>query len=43
MFDLTVMTFDGLDSSNASWVWPNGSEWQFVNPGDSIIDDCKNW
>lgn len=37
------MTFDGLDSGNASWVWPNGSDWQFVNPGARIIDDCKNW
>ncbi|KAF7648727.1 hypothetical protein LDENG_00152740 [Lucifuga dentata] len=32
----------GLDSSNASWVWPGGSDWQFANPGDSIISDCKN-
>uniref|UniRef100_A0A8D2ZR28 SCO-spondin n=1 Tax=Scophthalmus maximus TaxID=52904 RepID=A0A8D2ZR28_SCOMX len=32
----------GLDSSNASWVWPGGSDWQFANSGDSIISDCKN-
>nr|XP_043901345.1 SCO-spondin [Solea senegalensis] len=32
----------GLDSSNASWVWPGGSDWQFANPGDSVISDCKN-
>uniref|UniRef100_A0A3B4TCW3 SCO-spondin n=1 Tax=Seriola dumerili TaxID=41447 RepID=A0A3B4TCW3_SERDU len=32
----------GLDSSNGSWVWPGGSDWQFANPGESIISDCKN-
>uniref|UniRef100_A0A8C9YCU5 SCO-spondin n=1 Tax=Sander lucioperca TaxID=283035 RepID=A0A8C9YCU5_SANLU len=30
------------DSSNASWAWPGGSDWQFANPGDIIISDCKN-
>uniref|UniRef100_A0A8C9YIB5 SCO-spondin n=1 Tax=Sander lucioperca TaxID=283035 RepID=A0A8C9YIB5_SANLU len=29
-------------SSNASWAWPGGSDWQFANPGDIIISDCKN-
>uniref|UniRef100_A0A087Y443 SCO-spondin n=1 Tax=Poecilia formosa TaxID=48698 RepID=A0A087Y443_POEFO len=33
---------DGLDSRNASWVWPGGYDWQFANPGDVIISDCKN-
>ncbi len=42
VFDL-VITSDRLDSSNASWVWPGESEWQFASPGDSIISDCKNW
>lgn len=37
------MMVDGQDSSNTSGVWPNESYWQFVNPGDSITDDCKNW
>uniref|UniRef100_A0A3P8V8E3 SCO-spondin n=1 Tax=Cynoglossus semilaevis TaxID=244447 RepID=A0A3P8V8E3_CYNSE len=32
----------GLDSSNASWAWPGGADWQFANPGDSIISDCIN-
>ncbi|KAM9839429.1 LOW QUALITY PROTEIN: SCO-spondin [Aulostomus maculatus] len=32
----------GSDSSNASWVWPGGAEWQPVSPGDTIISDCKN-
>lgn len=31
------------DSSNASWIGPGGSDWQFANPGDSIMSDCKNW
>ena len=31
------------DSSNASWVGPGGTDWQFANPGDSIMSDCKNW
>uniref|UniRef100_A0A3Q2CH68 SCO-spondin n=1 Tax=Cyprinodon variegatus TaxID=28743 RepID=A0A3Q2CH68_CYPVA len=31
-----------LDSSNASWVWPGGYDWQFANPGDIIITECKN-
>uniref|UniRef100_A0A3B4XYZ2 SCO-spondin n=1 Tax=Seriola lalandi dorsalis TaxID=1841481 RepID=A0A3B4XYZ2_SERLL len=30
------------NSSNGSWVWPGGSDWQFANPGESIISDCKN-
>ncbi|KAK2858572.1 hypothetical protein Q5P01_003192 [Channa striata] len=34
--------FGGLDSSNTSWVWPGGFDWQFANPGDSIVDDCRN-
>uniref|UniRef100_A0A3Q3F4P0 SCO-spondin n=1 Tax=Labrus bergylta TaxID=56723 RepID=A0A3Q3F4P0_9LABR len=38
----TEMTFNGLDSTNASWVWPGGSDWQFAYPGDTIISDCKN-
>nr|XP_040023734.1 SCO-spondin [Gasterosteus aculeatus aculeatus] len=38
----SVMRFSGLDSSNASWVWPGGFDWQFANPGDSIISDCRN-
>ncbi|XP_056155186.1 SCO-spondin [Lampris incognitus] len=29
-------------SSNASWAWPGDSNWQYANPGDSIISDCKN-
>lgn len=32
-----------LESSNASWVWPGGSDWQFANPGESLISECKNW
>ncbi|KAK5602651.1 hypothetical protein CRENBAI_005750 [Crenichthys baileyi] len=35
-------TTDGLNSSNMSWVWPGGYDWQFANPGDIIISDCKN-
>uniref|UniRef100_A0A665VKH1 SCO-spondin n=1 Tax=Echeneis naucrates TaxID=173247 RepID=A0A665VKH1_ECHNA len=31
-----------IEASNTSWVWPGGSDWQFVNPGDSITSDCKN-
>ncbi|CAG5895700.1 unnamed protein product [Menidia menidia] len=31
-----------VDSSNSSWVWPGGSEWQLVEPGDIVISDCKN-
>ena len=31
------------DSSNVSWIGPGGSDWQFANPGDSIMSDCKNW
>ncbi|XP_039859994.1 LOW QUALITY PROTEIN: SCO-spondin-like, partial [Simochromis diagramma] len=30
------------DSSNASWLWPGGSDWLFANPGEKIISDCKN-
>ncbi|CDR00532.1 unnamed protein product, partial [Oncorhynchus mykiss] len=32
----------GLDSSNTSWAWPGRSDWQFANPGETIIADCKN-
>lgn len=39
----TDLTFSEPDSGNASWVWPGGSDWQFVKPGESIISDCKNW
>lgn len=39
----TATTFFEPDSSNASWAWPGGSDWQSANPGDSIISDCKNW
>ncbi|KAM6977691.1 SCO-spondin [Aplochiton taeniatus] len=35
-------TTDGLDSSNTSWVWPGDSNWQYANPGETIISDCKN-
>ncbi|XP_068160698.1 SCO-spondin [Antennarius striatus] len=37
----TVMT-SGPSSGNASWVKPDGDDWQFVDPGDIIISDCKN-
>ncbi|KAI3355049.1 hypothetical protein L3Q82_017927, partial [Scortum barcoo] len=36
------ITFSRSDPSNSSWVWPGGSDWQYANPGDSIISDCKN-
>ncbi|XP_061570036.1 SCO-spondin [Cololabis saira] len=35
-------TAGGLDPSNSSWVWPGRSDWQFANPGDNIISDCRN-
>lgn len=31
------------DSGNSSLAWPDGSDWQFANPGDTILSDCKNW
>lgn len=37
------VTFSEAVAGNASWVWPGGSDWQFVKPGESIISDCKNW
>lgn len=39
----TEITSSMPDSSNASWIGPGGSDWQFANPGDSIMSDCKNW
>uniref|UniRef100_A0AAY5L1M4 SCO-spondin n=1 Tax=Esox lucius TaxID=8010 RepID=A0AAY5L1M4_ESOLU len=27
---------------NTSWVRPGKSDWQFANPGETIISDCKN-
>uniref|UniRef100_A0A8C8IE07 SCO-spondin n=1 Tax=Oncorhynchus tshawytscha TaxID=74940 RepID=A0A8C8IE07_ONCTS len=30
------------NSSNTSWAWPGRSDWQFANPGETIIADCKN-
>uniref|UniRef100_A0A3P8Z7L8 SCO-spondin n=1 Tax=Esox lucius TaxID=8010 RepID=A0A3P8Z7L8_ESOLU len=38
----TTGGFSGLDSSNTSWVRPGKSDWQFANPGETIISDCKN-
>ncbi|XP_013879264.1 SCO-spondin isoform X2 [Austrofundulus limnaeus] len=35
-------TIDQLESGNMSWVWPGGYDWQFANPGDTIVSACKN-
>ncbi|KAJ8374864.1 hypothetical protein SKAU_G00054440 [Synaphobranchus kaupii] len=31
-----------LDSGNATWTWPGLTEWQFAEPGETIISACNN-
>ncbi|KAG9347866.1 hypothetical protein JZ751_003882, partial [Albula glossodonta] len=32
-----------LDSGNSTWTWPGSTEWQYAEPGETIISACNNW